>query len=319
MKPRWPYFLLFFALFYAWSNICWAPPVSWLYRQYGWWWNVRDVLLWLAATALPYAILIKHYRQRPITAILLAAGVFALTQVVRRHFVYGDNFQWVYYYLKNRHQLLAMPLFTAVYFFVQYAQQQAVESREAAARLLQAELDLLHLQYHPHFLFNSLNNIYALAEERSPQALPAVRSLHTMLHFLYGARHSFISLDDELDCIREYLQLQQLRYAQPLPLQLDLPPTVARIAPLLLLPFVENIFKHGDVTAAPVQLQLFADRQYVRFYCRNAVTRNTPSTKGGIGLKNVQRRLQLLYPQQHQLSINNEPDFFTVQLDIRYA
>ncbi|UYQ91460.1 histidine kinase [Chitinophaga horti] len=319
MKPRWSYFLLFYTLWYGWTNICWAPPVAWLYRQYSIWFNVREYLLWLGATALPYWLLVRYYRNRPILGTALALTAFAGMQLVRRHLVYGGGFPWEYYYAKGPHVILAMPLFTAVFFFVRYARQQALESRETAAGSMQAERDLLHMQLHPHFLFNSLNNIYALAEDRSAAALPAFKSLHAMLRFLYARRPAFIPLEDELRCIREYLQLQQLRYPQPLQLQTHFAIKDAPIPPLLLLPLVENIFKHGDVTASPVMLQLHADRGLLHFYCRNAVSKSQPVIADGIGLKNIRRRLQLLYPGEHSLHIQPEAGFFTVQLKVRYA
>ncbi|TGE03745.1 sensor histidine kinase [Hymenobacter fodinae] len=186
-----------------------------------------------------------------------------------------------------------------------------------------AELQLLQAQIHPHFLFNTLNNLYALTLRQSQEAPRVVERLRALLHFVVEQGHApLVSLRAELALLRNYVALEQLRYGPRLTVVFNaavMPPR-AGIAPLLLLPLVENAFKHGSaeqVGAARIVIQLGLAPGTLTCTIFNSKTTDAPAGTGGIGLHNVRQRLQLLYPGQHHLEVQVLPDSFRVQLRLR--
>lgn len=187
----------------------------------------------------------------------------------------------------------------------------------------QAELQLLQAQIHPHFLFNTLNNLFALTLRQSEEAPRVVERLLGLLHFVVEQGHApLVSLPDELALLRNYVALEQLRYGTRLTVDFDAPEMPPRlgIAPLLLLPLVENAFKHGSAEqlgAARISIRLALEPGYLTCAIHNSKSTDAPAGPGGIGLRNVRQRLQLLYPGQHQITVEVQPDAFTVQLRLR--
>ncbi|MBD2717264.1 histidine kinase, partial [Microvirga sp. STR05] len=187
----------------------------------------------------------------------------------------------------------------------------------------QAELQLLQAQIHPHFLFNTLNNLYALTLRQSEEAPRVVERLRGLLHFVMEQGHApLVRLRDELALLRNYVALEQLRYGPRLTVVFEAPlmPPRAGIAPLLLLPLVENAFKHGSAEqlgAARIHIRLALAPDYLTCTIHNTKNVDTPTGAGGIGLRNVRQRLQLLYPGQHQIEVEVLPDTFTVRLRLR--
>jgi len=202
---------------------------------------------------------------------------------------------------------------------------------ELQAQHLVTELSLLKAQVHPHFLFNTLNNIYALTLQRSPRAPEAVlRLAEIMRYVLYESGADTVPLVRELAHLRGFLDLQRLRLpgnaAGAVQLHLELAPGAEHIfpiAPMLLLPLVENAFKHGYLLApAPavsMQLQLDAAGM-LRFSVRNAVTEPQIApleAPGGVGLPNLRRRMALLYPERHTLTISATRQEFQATLTVQ--
>lgn len=185
-----------------------------------------------------------------------------------------------------------------------------------------AELKFLKAQVSPHFLFNTLNNIYSLARKQSGQTAEAIMKLSKLLRFmLYDATSQSILLTDELKLIEDYIELEKLRYNERLKVtfiqEIDNPNQ--RIAPLLLIHFVENAFKHGagesrfDVNI-DIQIKLTRSILMARFQNTKGEM-PTQHQDSNIGLHNSQRQLELLYPQ-HELVIDNQADLFIVKLTI---
>jgi hypothetical protein len=206
-------------------------------------------------------------------------------------------------------------------------QQQAYRNTQLAQENYQAELQLLRAQIHPHFLFNTLNNLYALTLKQSDQAPVVVERLTGLLHFVVEQGNApFVSLTDEVALLRNYLALEQMRYGPRLTLDFAADGIVdtVRIAPLLLLPLVENAFKHGpaeQVGAARISIALAVAGGW--FTCIITNTKSpgpslAPQT-AGIGLHNVRQRLQLLYPQRHRFTLEAGEETFTVCLALRLA
>ena len=191
----------------------------------------------------------------------------------------------------------------------------------------EAEIKLLKGQLHPHFLFNSLNNIYSLALSKSELTADSILKLTELLDYLvYRASMDTVPLAKELQLLENYLGLEQLRYGDKLQVKADIAVQndSMAIAPLLLLPFAENCFKHGGVGADGVfrvELHLYTDHKKLYFSLSNSkrkTTNSTPTRSGGVGLENIQKRLNLLYPERHQLQIVNAEEQYEVTLEILF-
>jgi sensor histidine kinase YesM len=192
--------------------------------------------------------------------------------------------------------------------------------RELERQQLLTELAMLKMQVNPHFLFNTLNNIYSLASLKSDRAPEAILRLADLMRYLlHDSAADTVLLAQELQHLRNFLELQRLRLpstgAAALLLDTDGidPAQSLPIAPMLLLPLVENAFKHGDLTARPavsIQLSQQPDGS-LHFVVDNAVdpTAASPALEqpGGVGLSNLRRRLALLYPGRHHLHIDATP------------
>jgi sensor histidine kinase YesM len=189
----------------------------------------------------------------------------------------------------------------------------------------EAQLQLLKAQVHPHFLFNTLNNIYSFTQNTSTVASKLVMGLSDMLRYiLYDCNQPVVSLDKELKMVSDYCVLEQIRYGNHLDLTIELPGNTGNlyITPLLLLPFVENCFKHGasNMLEQPwVSLYISIENDTMKMNLVNGKPPETgtpPASKTGIGIINVRKRLSLLYPQQHYLQITSEEDVFIVNLTV---
>lgn len=200
--------------------------------------------------------------------------------------------------------------------------QNMEREKQLIAEKLQSELQFLRAQTNPHFLFNTLNNIYGLARKQSPQAAEIVMRLSQLLRFmLYECSSPRIALVDEIKVISDYIELEKLRYNQRLQVNFgeDIDDPATMIAPLLLLPFVENAFKHGAgesrfETRIDIRLQLRERR--LEFEVRNNKDPEESPAGEGIGLKNVRRQLELIYPDKHALQVEAQANMFRVFLVI---
>ncbi|MEM6843234.1 MAG: histidine kinase [Bacteroidota bacterium] len=187
-----------------------------------------------------------------------------------------------------------------------------------------SELALLKSQINPHSLFNNLNSIYSLAVRKSEDAPKAVVKLSEMMRYiLYDSSAEKISLDQEIDHLHNYLDLQRLRIHREANVTID---TVGEwsgkmIAPMLLEPFVENAFKHGNVHQAgtEINISLKVEGNQLWFTVRNTVNQEVQQKDpySGIGLTNIRKRLDLLYPKKYQLEVSHDSDYYQVRLAIR--
>lgn len=186
-----------------------------------------------------------------------------------------------------------------------------------------AELLLLKAQIHPHFLFNTLNNIYSFTLDRSPQAKNMVKMLEGMLHYMIEeCEQPLVSLEKEIAVLQDYFELERIRYGNSIDMQFEIAGNYRGkvVSPLLMIPFVENSFKHGTsrILRDPwVKLFIQADDDVVHFSLTNSKpAEETVNLKRGIGLVNVRKRLQLLYPDVHLLVIESTKNTFTVNMQI---
>lgn len=204
--------------------------------------------------------------------------------------------------------------------------EKEVQQRLEKEKLI-VELQLLKSQLHPHFLFNTLNSLYSLTLEQSQQAPQVVLKLSSLLRYiLYECNEPYTLLSKEIENIRNYIELEQGRFRERLDISLSFTGDIANktIAPLLLLPFVENSIKHGiseQLDRSWVNLHLHVEADTLAFKLinsRDEHARVDPRAHG-LGLQNVQRRLDLIYPGQYTLSLTPEEDTYMVALTLRFT
>ncbi|GAB3879469.1 hypothetical protein GCM10028824_43020 [Hymenobacter segetis] len=303
---------------------------------------LRDMLLQLvvlvpATYALLYGVLPALDRGPRWRAGLLLAGWAFLSQGVNytfRHLVTVPLYQGVQTPIPDHHNVFApgpyipMVITTGVAACLHlYRQWRRKELANVwlAQENYRAELQLLKAQIHPHFLFNTLNNLYALTLRQSAQAPEVVGRLLGLLQFVVEQGTApLVTLPDEVALLRNYLALEQLRYGPRLTLEFtaDDLPAGGRIAPLLLLPLVENAFKHGaaeQVGPVRIGVALAVQGHDLRCVITNSKNNEEPArpATAGIGLRNVRQRLERLYPQRHRLAIEAGPDTYTVRLTLQ--
>jgi len=207
--------------------------------------------------------------------------------------------------------------FSIDWFESQKYKDELIKERQAS------EIALLRSQVNPHFLFNTLNNIYSLVYNKSDEAPEAVMKLSSIMRYmLYDSNTDFVPLFKEVEYLNSFIELQQLRIPQKGFVELKVLGSMDNriIAPMLLIPFVENAFKHGDKTHEPgITIQLTLETNRLIFTVENylrLVNQGTNDESGGFGLENIRRRLGLLYPEKHELTINITEEKYKVELSI---
>ncbi len=220
--------------------------------------------------------------------------------------------------------LLIFSLSFAYGLFVRYQENEKIRL-ETEKEKIETELNSLKKQVNPHFLFNSLNSIYSLANSSSAKTTEAVLKLSDMLRYMiYDTEKPNVQLQQEFSGLQNYIELQKLRLTEKTVLRINIqnPDTDYKIEPLLLLPIVENAFKYGsdNLNDTIIIIEASAENGKLRFFCANTIIpglrENVISETSGFGLKNVKRRLELLYPDQHVLRSEEKDGTFLVDLKI---
>lgn len=198
-------------------------------------------------------------------------------------------------------------------------------ARERQNENLKTELSLLRSQVNPHFMFNVLNNMVALARKQSELLEPSLIKLSSLMRYmLYETGEQKVPLEKETEYLQSYIDLQQQRFGKKLIVNVTLPAADKQyeIEPMLLIPFVENAFKHGTgmIENAQIDISLTALHDKLQFTIKNKYDPTSNEVKdaaGGIGLANVQRRLELLYAAKHELTISKDNNIFSASLQLQ--
>ncbi len=200
------------------------------------------------------------------------------------------------------------------------------ERQELKTKTMQSELKFLKTQINPHFLFNTLNSLYALTLKKSDNAPQIVIQLSEMMRYmLYECNESSVLLSNEVKYIQNYLALERLRQSEGIEINFQVHGDVSgkKIAPLLFTPFLENSFKHGlnnQIKEGYVNILLEVEDDSLLFFIENSKSSSIPTQSrkrsGGIGLTNLRRRLKILYPDRHKLEIHDTPNSYSVSLEI---
>lgn len=216
--------------------------------------------------------------------------------------------------------LMGMNLGVKLYFRSQEATKAITQIEKHA---LERQLQYLKYQVNPHFFMNTLNNIHALVDIDPERAKASIVELSKLMRYvLYEGNNRLTPLSREVQFLRNYVQLMSMRYTGNVSISLDVPEVLpdSMLPPLLLVIFVENAFKHGisyrTKSFVEISLQPHGDR--LLFSCRNSrpEIKHDENMKGGVGLSNVRRRLDLLFPGNYTLDIKEQEDTYTVHLDI---
>lgn len=222
-----------------------------------------------------------------------------------------DNIQNVIYYSFNG-------------FFLKMIEDFFRTEKEKNALLtekLNAEQAFLKSQLNPHFLFNTLNNIYSLTLTQSPKAPEAVLKLSELMRYmLYESNVEKIGLETEVKYLKNFVELQKFRYSGQIFIDFQVVGDLhlQKIAPLLLISFVENAFKHGEVNieSKPLSISLLLNQNNLNFTVKNFKKDQNKDEVGGVGLENVRRRLNLIYPNQHSLDVQESADTYLCELNL---
>ena len=211
--------------------------------------------------------------------------------------------------------------FVETFLFAQKKEDEVIKNKN---QNLQTELKLLKSQINPHFLFNSLNNIYALSAIDSSKTQESISYLSDMLRYvLYECEQELVPLEKELVYIKNYIKLFCLKSSKSYPITTDfkvLNPLI-KVVPMLFIPFMENALKHSNIekiTNTFIRIKIHATEKEIQFEIENSIPQE-PINKdavGGIGIENVKRRLAILYPDRHKLHIKKGKGTFRVQLQI---
>lgn len=284
----------------------------------------------IALFAVPYFLQEKKHLWFILS--ILVAGIFVF--FARMYWL-----EWVNYLESGRHFKMpvskvlknvirdysVVALAVCLYIIGDWRQKQVQNESLIKARA-EAELKLLKGQLHPHFLFNTLNNIYSLALLQSEQTADSILKLTDLLDYLvYKAGKQEVLLSREVELLENYLELEKLRYGDKLELETEfkLDSGQQKIAPLMLLPFVENCFKHGRAgkdKKFKVSIKLQSTQEKLNFHVENTKKEKSKHDErsGGVGLENIFKRLELLYPHKHLLEVDDTGEVFRVKLEIRF-
>lgn len=188
---------------------------------------------------------------------------------------------------------------------------------------IKTELAFLKAQINPHFLFNTLSNIYVLAIKQSEQTPDAVMKLSSLMRYVLSeAQSATVPLEKEINYLRQFIDLQKIRFTDKMNVDFNVTGTIQQheIAPLILIPFIENAIKYGISTSenSSINIHLTLVDNILLLRTDNSIynTDNIVSTTTGIGLKNVKRRLDLLYPDKHELIIKQQENKFYVEFKL---
>ncbi|HVM90260.1 MAG TPA: histidine kinase [Puia sp.] len=199
-------------------------------------------------------------------------------------------------------------------------EQRAIHAEADKAN---AELSFLKAQINPHFLFNTLNNIYSLAVTKHEYTAACIMKLSNIMRYVTDeAAEHYVPLQDEINCINDYIGLQRIRFGDKLNINIEVRGDAGqkKIAPLILMTFVENIFKYGISKHDPsgIEISLHAEEKEITFYCKNKIfPAASTEDREGVGIGNAKKRLAYLYPDKYLLDIGNDNGYYIVHLTLQ--
>ncbi|MBN1951147.1 MAG: histidine kinase [Bacteroidales bacterium] len=226
--------------------------------------------------------------------------------------------------LMNTSGMLLFYLLAISIRFVMKSREDETKRSELEKEKIRTELSFLKQQINPHFLFNSLNSIYSLSLIKSKLTTDAILRLSSILRYvIYDSEYSSVALKKELETMQDYVEMQKLRLTVKTKLSFDSQgePEDYMIEPLLLLPLLENAFKYGtdNVNESFINIDINIEDEHLCLKVANVIVTKIQSDRKdyGVGIKNLKRRLELLYPDSHLLNISEKDNIFTVYLELK--
>ncbi len=274
--------------------------------------NRKSIYLLLGLTAL--FVLIYPWLQHKVFSFLIDVFEWNFKRVRHRRWFYPESYTLTILYTG----LAYLARFTTRWIMDQQIKSELIYQNQ------QSELALLRSQINPHFLFNTLNNIYSLVYTKSDDAPRAMTKLSDIMRYmLYEATTEKVMLDKEINHLRSYIELLLLRLPGKKFIEFNVDGNTENkhIAPMLLFPFVENAYKHcNKKSPAPgIKITLEVREDLLTYTVINSIKKESDiseNDEGGIGLKNIRRRLELLYPDRHELIISETTTHFSIELRI---
>ena len=285
--------------------------------------------LWMGLFYFNAYVLISRlfYKRKYLQYVLVLAASFCIIMLLHgalyKPFVSGRSFNFIPSSVHNIIPFLFTIFVSVAYKTVLDRMHLENEANERKQENLKTELSFLRSQISPHFLFNVMNNIAAMVRLKSDELEPTIHKLSSLMQYmLYETDEEKVLLQSEIENLQSYIDLQQQRFSEKLKLQvsLNVKENWHAIEPMLLIPFVENAFKHGTgmVQNPVIEIDLKAENDKLYFIVRNKFieTETTKDKTSGIGLVNVKRRLELLYNNRHHFTINKTDNWFTASLEL---
>ncbi len=329
--------LIFWSVFflYQWLGLGGAKDLYFFYFKRACW----MVPIAMAVTYLSIHFLFERYYLKKRTLFWIAEIGLALFFVliirsinyylIYPHFYPEGNLKPLLFVPKLLVEFVNLYLVVALYglfIFMRswFQQQQALQ--DIKKEKMAAELDLLKSQVQPHFIFNMLNNIYSGALKKSPETADQILKLSNFIEYsLYDSQKERVSLAHELSYIKDYLDLQKVRLGEKLDVSINIYNSLEgiNIPPMLLLPLIENCFKHGvnlSLDKSWIRMDVSSTEDYLNIKVENSLentSQNKPLNIGGLGLKNVKRRLELLYPNMHDFKTYLEVSSYLVNIKLK--
>lgn len=283
----------------------------------------------LGALIINYILLPKYFYTKKyilffIYVAIVVAGLIAVEELLLERIYYpdtrGKHFPGIFYSLLDVMPVIAI---LAGFKFAWDASLKQKEVEELRTSVKESELQFLKSQINPHFLFNNLNNMYSHAIEQSPKTPSIILELSSVLRYmLYDCKEDFVALNKEIEHLKNFTQLNELQIEDrgKVTFATEQIPSGYLIAPLILTVFIENAFKHSTASQSEdifidISIKIDVDGQ-LDFKCKNTyqADTNTEKLSNGIGLQNVKKRLQLLYPDAHKLVIRDTKNNYFVHL-----
>lgn len=266
----------------------------------------------------------RKYKQYALTLLPVYLTMLFLTWVIFYGLVGNDRFNLRGHILFNFFFFLFFIAGSMAYRLIKDQARADKVARERENENLKTELSLLRSQASPHFMFNVLNNMVALARKKSDLLEPSLLKFSSLMRYmLYDADEEKVGLEKEIEYLQSYIDLQQQRFGKNVQIDVNLQQhdDNYEIEPMLLIPFVENAFKHGTgfIENAHISIELKAEKGLLYFNVKNKYDPSSIEVKdktSGIGLTNVKRRLNLLYGNRQQLLIARKDNWFTISLQI---
>ena len=297
--------------------------------------SLLTVTVWACLVYYNQLYLIPNYltKERVLTYFgLLILSVLIITPIgnLISYFKFSSYPDYQRYLAQHHHAIFLINFFvvgasTIVKIISDWVRHQR-ERSELQTQTMQSELRFLKSQINPHFLFNTLNNLYALTLKKSDKAPEIVVKLSEMMRYmLYECNEKRVPLQKEVNYIKNYLDLESLRQGKEVEIHFEVQGEVSnqRIAPLMFIPFLENSFKHGlnhAISKGFVHILLDIEDKDIIFHIENSKPDSIPLPEhprsGGIGLVNVRRRLNILYPDHHTLTVDDQPNLYSVDLKL---